>query len=533
MISVGEDRRCRSRGARAGGGSGRRRCGRRAGTVVRLAGALALACGAALPATTFDALRRDLAEAVDHGRVPSIAVAVARGGEVVWEAAVGWADREREIAATPHTPYALASVSKPFTATLLVLLAERGEVDLDAPVGRYLPAPGLASPPGRDWRPTVRQVADHTAGLPPYHRFFVPGRGEEGGAAGAIRRSGFLAHPPGTRFEYSNLGYAVLERVIGRAAGKPYPEVLAAELLRPLGLEHTAVTASASSPGGAAVRYAAAGERLPDYRSDHGGGSAVVACVRDLVRFGSFHLGRVRPGGTELLARRALLDMRRPSARRPRLDGSYALGWTVHRGPGGATVARHAGGMPGAGASLVLVPSRGLVVAVLANARSELVQRTAAAALAAASPRWPDPADWLSPAVARPRCDGSPPRRLRGAWEGSVEVEEAREALHLLLAAEGSTLRLAGEAKRSITSARFCDRRRLEAWTAGPLPGAPEGEGPGRLRICLERDGDELLGAATAYFHTGEGLPAALSYPLRLARGAADRGPTMTARSTR
>src|SRR5712692_6713027 len=98
--------------------------------------------------------------------IPSLAVAVARAGEIVWEEGFGWADRENRVPATEHTMYSLASISKPITATGLMLLVERGQIDLDRPINDYL---GDAKPTawvGDAAGATVRRVANHTSGLP-------------------------------------------------------------------------------------------------------------------------------------------------------------------------------------------------------------------------------------------------------------------------------------------------------------------------------------------------------------------------------
>ena len=118
-------------------------------------------------APDFSSVRDEIRRALVAWDQPSMAVAVARGGEVVWEEGFGWADRERRVPATEHTMYSLASISKPITATGLMILVERGFVDLDAPANDYL---GPAKIDGRVWdatRATVRRVASHTAGLPP------------------------------------------------------------------------------------------------------------------------------------------------------------------------------------------------------------------------------------------------------------------------------------------------------------------------------------------------------------------------------
>ncbi len=74
---------------------------------------------------------------VDNG-TPSIAVAVARHGKIIWERGFGWADRENRVPATEHTAYSLASISKPVTATGLMTLVQAGRVNLDHPINDYL-----------------------------------------------------------------------------------------------------------------------------------------------------------------------------------------------------------------------------------------------------------------------------------------------------------------------------------------------------------------------------------------------------------
>src|SRR3954471_8133903 len=77
------------------------------------------------------------AQLTDHA-LPSLAVAVAHDGVIVWEEGFGWADRANRIPATPHTLYSLASISKPITATGLMILQQRGLLDLDHPIDEYL-----------------------------------------------------------------------------------------------------------------------------------------------------------------------------------------------------------------------------------------------------------------------------------------------------------------------------------------------------------------------------------------------------------
>ncbi len=81
----------------------------------------------------FASVRAFIQKQMIERSVPSVAVGVARDGKIIWEEGFGWANREERIPATPHTIYSLASISKPITATGLMVLKERGKIDLDRP----------------------------------------------------------------------------------------------------------------------------------------------------------------------------------------------------------------------------------------------------------------------------------------------------------------------------------------------------------------------------------------------------------------
>ena len=117
---------------------------------------------------SFDSVREFIMQQLTERNIPSIAVAVARDRQIIWEEAFGWADRENRVPATPHTMYSLASISKTITATGLMILKERGRVDLDRPINEYLGEAKIAVRVGAPAEATVRRVANHTAGLPLY-----------------------------------------------------------------------------------------------------------------------------------------------------------------------------------------------------------------------------------------------------------------------------------------------------------------------------------------------------------------------------
>ena len=167
--------------------------------------------------------------------VPSIAVAVARDNEILWEEGFGWADRQNHVKASSHTPYNLASVTKSLTGAALVMLQERDKLDLDRPVNDYLGAAKLHSPMFDPSQATVRRVATHTAGLTTYAReCALDDVGCRTSISTAIERYGVIFSPPGDHFDYSNLGYGVLGDVVARVSGKTYGDFLNEEILQHL-----------------------------------------------------------------------------------------------------------------------------------------------------------------------------------------------------------------------------------------------------------------------------------------------------------
>ena len=152
----------------------------------------------------FESVRAFIRKQMIDRNVPSVAVAVALDGKIIWEEAFGWADRENRIAATPHTIYSLASISKPITATGLMILKERGKIDLDRPINDYLGEVKIKVRVGNPADATVRRVANHTSGLPLHYQFFYedepyrpPSRDE------TIRRYANSVSAPGEKHQYS------------------------------------------------------------------------------------------------------------------------------------------------------------------------------------------------------------------------------------------------------------------------------------------------------------------------------------------
>jgi CubicO group peptidase (beta-lactamase class C family) len=229
--------------------------------------------------------RRLALEAQRAGRLPSLAAAVFRGDELVWSDAVGLADVEEQREATPDTQYAVASITKTFTAVSVMQQRDAGDLELDEPLSSYLPEAAHGSP-------TLRRMLAHASGLqrePPgevWESLRFPGEEELLARLGEAEQ--VLA--PGAAWHYSNLAYALLGHVVARVSGTPFRDYVQERLLEPLGLTRTTwgPAAPAAKPYFVAP-YSDAVQREPELElGGKGGESGLSSTVGDLARWASF-----------------------------------------------------------------------------------------------------------------------------------------------------------------------------------------------------------------------------------------------------
>jgi CubicO group peptidase (beta-lactamase class C family) len=390
--------------------------------ILRAAGTIALlvACVVALAPSQraqldVEAFRTKIRKILSDGAAPSLAVAVARNGEIVWSEAFGFADREARVPATVETPYSIASLTKPFTATALMILEERRRLDLDEPLSRYLgplERPGVSAP----GEVTLRRILGHVAGFPVHYQYFFDDQPDRPlSFAETMRCYGAEIHKPGSRHSYSNLGFGALGETVARVSGQRYRDFLAREVFAPLGLKGASVPERAEEAVGAAKRYGRDGSLLPFYVTDFTGGSAVFASVEDVVRFGSFHAGALMAGQRAVLTPESLTAMQQKGT------GDNGLGWSVNHTWNKHPVIWHSGAMPGAAATLWLVPAEKVAIAVVANQIGASVNQLAGEILAdllpagqpAAGSRAPEEAKSSTP-VPTPSATDHSTGRYRG-----------------------------------------------------------------------------------------------------------------------
>jgi CubicO group peptidase (beta-lactamase class C family) len=465
------------------------------------------------PAAAFDGVREFIKQQLGERRLPSVAVAVARDGQIIWEEAVGWADSEKRIPATPNTMYSLASISKPITATGLMILKERGRIELDRPINEYLGEAKIAVRVGNPAEATVRRVANHTAGLPLHYQFFyedepyrAPSRDE------TIRRYANCVTAPGERYQYSNLGYGILDYVIARTSSRSYADFMREEVFLPLGLTHTSVNIGPGLEKHQAVRYGTDGAPIPFYDFDHPGGSAVYASAHDLVRFGMFHLkAHLSDQKAILKDDETINEMQKATVDTGGKTG-YGIGWGISESPGERRSVSHSGGMGGVSTLLRLYPAEKTAIVVLSNASSNLpgqVLDRIAAVVAPEPNKSPGP-------QSQPPMAFKPSSELLGAWQGKVHTYKGELDFKLLFQPDGDVhAQLGTQLKTLLNRAQFRD-----GYLSGSFSGDIGTEDANRTRytlsLSLKLRGDVLNGAMTAQSLPGRRVGNALTHWVEL-----------------
>jgi CubicO group peptidase (beta-lactamase class C family) len=444
----------------------------------------------------FGSVREFIKQQLTERRLPSIAVAVARDGQIIWEEAFGWADSEKRVPATQHTMYSLASISKPITATGLMILKERGRIELDRPINEYLGEAKIAVRVGNPADATVRRVANHTAGLPLHYQFFyedesyrAPSRDE------TIRRYGNCVTAPGERYQYSNLGYGILDHVITRVSGRNYADFMREEVFLPLGLTHTSVNIGPGLEKYQAIRYSGDGTPIPFYDFDHPGGSAVYASAHDLVRFGMFHLKAHLSDQKAILKDETIDEMQRATVEMGPNTG-YGIGWATTEYSGGRRRVEHSGGMGGVSTLLRLYPAEKIAIVVLGNASSNLPGQVMDQIVAVVAPETAS-----SPGAQNqgpPGQDFKPSSPLLGAWQGKVHTYKGELSFRLLFQPDGDVhAKLGSQLITLLSRPQFKD-----GYLTGSFAGDVGTEDANRtrylLQISLKLRGDVLNGAMTA-----------------------------------
>jgi serine beta-lactamase-like protein LACTB, mitochondrial len=315
-----------------------------------------------LPAGRVAAIETAILAGMARLGVPGLSAAVVRDRELRWSSGYGLADVENDLPATPVSVYRLASVSKPITATAVLQLVERGRLDLDVPIQRYVP-----SFPDKPWPITTRQLLGHQSGLRNWteEEFHNTRRYTSIGDALAPFKDDPLLFEPGTSTQYTSLGFTLLGAVVEGAGGAPFMEQLRASVFQPAGMDSARDDDVFAIVPHRARGYQRRGDGslanapLTD-TSNRVPGGGLVASVEDVARFAAA-LQRGALLRPETL-QKALTAQKVRSGRRT----GYGLGWVLGR-RGARREAYHVGGQPQVSTVVYMLPDAGVAVAILAD----------------------------------------------------------------------------------------------------------------------------------------------------------------------
>jgi CubicO group peptidase (beta-lactamase class C family) len=399
----------------------------------------------------------------DRGGQPAIAYGIVRDGRLMH--AAGFGSRfTGGPAPDADTVFRIASMSKSFTASAVLLLRDSGQLALDDPAEKYVPEMAGWPPVTADAdRVTIRHLLTMAAGFPTDDPWGDRQQGLPLSDFGSLLAGGVgFNWAPGTRFEYSNMGYAILGRVVAAVSGVAYDEFVRTRLLTPLGMARTGFSAVEFSASGLAVGYRrgmAGWEEVPfDANGAFAPMGGVFSSVSDLARWVAGFAAAFPPGapdanggpdgnGSHPLRRASRREMQLPQAatgwsRPERLPGGgpwvpayYGFGLFADEDPTLGRVVGHSGGYPGFGSNMRWHLATGTGVIALGNATYAAMSVLTGLLLKALVPRSPSYHVALAPVPAAPApapvpAVPAPAARAGAPWP---ETLAAREAVNQLL----------------------------------------------------------------------------------------------------
>ncbi|HEX3466728.1 MAG TPA: serine hydrolase domain-containing protein [Candidatus Elarobacter sp.] len=342
----------------------------------------AAACTGTLPAAQVAAISSIAQRTLSAMHVSGMSIGVGRRGQVLFACGYGLRDRARRLPSDAATVYPVGSITKQFTASLVMQLAAAGKVDIDALLATYLPG----APHAREI--TVRDLLDQTSGLADYADT-LPEKNPAGplwGLSDAQYVARIAGKPlqfrPGSKFRYSNTNYLLLGMLVARLTGGSYERALRTGILEPQSLLATTYLHRLTPPGADAAHgydYAkGAFVTLPDMSMAWANSAGALASnVSDLIRWdGAFFGGRV-VGADAVRTMTTAPKLSGPPSNVALLRG-YAFGWVIGEG-NGRTVIWHNGGVLGGRAMNATFPATGLEVIVLTNVTTAATEKVALA----------------------------------------------------------------------------------------------------------------------------------------------------------
>jgi CubicO group peptidase (beta-lactamase class C family) len=324
--------------------------------------------------------------------IPGLAYGVMLDGKMVHARTLGLADVEKKIPVTTDTRFRIASMTKSFVAMAALMLRDAGKLSLDDPVTKYLPEFRSVRPPTSDSAPiTVRNLMTMTTGLPEDNPWGDRQMSMTNEALAQFVSTGLsFSNPPNQNFEYSNLGFSLLGKIVSKVSGLRFQDYITRNILQPLGMKNTVWEYTDVPADKFALGYHWEKDTWKLEPILHDGDAAamggLITSLDDFARYVALHLdawparddadiGPVRRATVRemhqprifsgLASRATLLDKQTPN---PAVSFyAYGLGW--RRDSRGTVTINHSGGLPGYGSIYFFCPDHGVAVIAFSNLR--------------------------------------------------------------------------------------------------------------------------------------------------------------------
>ncbi|MBN1368668.1 MAG: beta-lactamase family protein [Dehalococcoidaceae bacterium] len=327
--------------------------------------------------TTQESISEYMMRMLSEDSIPGSAAVVVNNQQTIYAKGFGITSTKNPLPVDKFTVFDLASVSKSFTALGVMLLRDKGCIELDSPVVKYLPDFNLSKEDLSD-EITVRHLLTHTSGIPgalaePQGYFNGP---TAMGKMVADLKGLKLNNPPGEAFEYSNLNYFLLGALVEAVSAMPFERYMADNVFEPLGLEHTTLYPQQAEAWGRAYGhqpvFGQVVERsMPFYRSAAPAGWVMSNAV-DMGRWLRLFLNRGMIDGEKLVRPETIDEMLSPAVyfeKEGCLTG-YGMGWLIATDSNGIKRIWHGGDTPSFLADMMLLPEYGIGVTVMVNSQT-------------------------------------------------------------------------------------------------------------------------------------------------------------------
>ncbi len=341
---------------------------------------------------TFPAIEKIYKDHAARNHFPGIAFGIVVDGKLVFSGTDGYTDIDKKTKVTTQSLFRIASMSKSFTAMAILKLRDDGKLNLDDPAYLYVPEmKKLKYPTADSTHITIRQLLTHGAGFPednPWGDRQLADTNKE--LSELIEGQISFSNPPGLAYEYSNLGFALLGRIVTKVSGMPYQRYIRENIWRPLGMTTSEWEYANVAPDKLAHGYRWERERWNEETLLHdtadgswGAMGSMISSIDEFSRYMALHLSAWPPSSaaeTGPVKRASVREMHHPwrfNSLSPNFTYpggrvcatagaySYGLGWL--RDCEGRVYIGHSGGLPGFGSQWRVMPDYGIGVVAFGN----------------------------------------------------------------------------------------------------------------------------------------------------------------------